>query len=201
VSTPIKGRPPGGAQRLMIRANAGNGGRTCRSVLNPRGLLRSMPGVGPVLSRTLIAELPELGQLNRREMAALVGIAPLNPDSGSLRGQRTVWGGRASIRVALYMAAGSSTRFNPAIRTFYRWLRDKGKPTKVALCMRKLLVILNYMLRSGTPPGIRKSHSRKANPHYSCSDNPGRLTTAHPQSRATPREASWHPRGVAMPHP
>ena len=115
-------------------------------------LLRSVPGVGPVLSRTLIAELPELGRLNRQQIAALVGIAPLNRDSGSLRGQRTVWGGRASIRTALYMAVVSSTRFNPVIRTFYRRLRDKGKPAKVALvaCMRKLLVILNSMLRSGT---------------------------------------------------
>jgi transposase len=115
-------------------------------------LLRSVPGVGPVLSRTLIAELPELGTLNRREIAALVGVAPLNRDSGSLRGQRIIWGGRASVRAALYMAAVSSTRFNPVIRTFYQRLRDKGKPAKVALvaCMRKLLVILNSMLRSGT---------------------------------------------------
>lgn len=115
-------------------------------------LLRSVPGVGPVLSRTLIAELPELGKLNRREIAALVGIAPLNRDSGCLRGQRTVWGGRASVRAALYMAAVSSTRFNPVIHTFYRRLRDQGKPAKVALVasMRKLLVILNSMLRSGT---------------------------------------------------
>lgn len=114
-------------------------------------LLRSVPGVGPVLARTLIAEVPELGRLNRREIAALIGVAPLNRDSGSLRGQRTVWGGRASVRAALYMAAVSSTRFNPVIRTFYQRLRAKGKPAKVALvaCMRKLLVILNSMLRSG----------------------------------------------------
>jgi transposase len=115
-------------------------------------LLRSVPGVGPVLSRTLIVELPELGRLNRREIAALVGVAPLNRDSGTLRGQRSVWGGRAPVRAALYMAVVSATRFNPVIRTFYRRLRDKGKPAKVALvaCMRKLLVILNSMLRSGT---------------------------------------------------
>lgn len=115
-------------------------------------LLRSVPGVGPVLSRTLIVELPELGRLNRREIAALVGVAPLNRDSGSLRGQRSVWGGRAPVRAALYMAVVSATRFNPAIHTFYQRLRDKGKPAKVALvaCMRKLLVILNSMLRSGT---------------------------------------------------
>lgn len=107
-------------------------------------LLRSVPGVGPVLSRTLIAELPELGKLNRREVAALVGVAPLNRDSGNIRGQRVIWGGRAPVRAALYMAAVSSTRCNPVIRAFYRRLRAKGKPAKVALvaCMRKLLVIL-----------------------------------------------------------
>jgi transposase len=114
-------------------------------------LLRSVPGVGPVLSRTLIAELPELGRLNRREIAALVGVAPLNRDSGTLRGQRTVWGGRAPVRAALYMAVVSSTRFNPVIRAFYLRLRAKGKPGKVALtaCMRKMLTILNSIMRSG----------------------------------------------------
>ena len=115
-------------------------------------LLRSVPGVGPVLSRTLIAELPELGRLGRRQVAALVGVAPLNRDSGSMRGQRIIWGGRAPVRAALYMATVSATRFNPVIRTFYLRLRAQGKPAKVALvaCMRKLLVILNAMLRSGT---------------------------------------------------
>ena len=115
-------------------------------------LLRSVPGVGPVLSRTLLGELPELGRLGRKQIAALVGVAPLARDSGHYRGQRSVWGGRAAIRPALYMAAVSATRCNPLIRVFYRRLREAGKPAKVALvaCMRKLLIILNAMMRSGT---------------------------------------------------
>jgi transposase len=115
-------------------------------------LLRTVPGVGPVLSRTLIAELPELGQLNRKQIAALVGVAPFNRDSGSLRGQRVIWGGRASVRNVLYMAAVVASRRNPLIRTFYLRLRALGKPGKVALvaCMRKLLTILNAMAHSGT---------------------------------------------------
>ena len=112
-------------------------------------LLRSTPGVGPVLSSTLLADLPELGILNRREIAALVGVAPMNRDSGTLRGKRTVWGGRAQVRTTLFMATLASTRFNPVIRTFYQHLCSAGKPKKVALtaCMRKLLTILNAMLR------------------------------------------------------
>ncbi len=115
-------------------------------------LLRSVPGVGPVLSRTLLGELPELGRLGRKEIAALVGVAPLARDSGHFRGHRGAWGGRATIRPALYMAAVSATRCNPSIRLFYQRLRDAGKPAKVALvaCMRKLLVILNAMMRHGT---------------------------------------------------
>ena len=115
-------------------------------------LLRSVPGVGPVLSRTLLGELPELGRLGRKEIAALVGVAPLARDSGHFRGQRSAWGGRATIRPALYMAAVSATRCNPRIREFYRRLKAAGKPAKVALvaCMRKLLVILNAMMRAGT---------------------------------------------------
>jgi transposase len=115
-------------------------------------LLRSVPGVGPVLSRTLIGELPELGQLTRKQIAALVGVAPLARDSGTLRGKRFVWGGRAPVRAVLYMGALVATRYNPAIRTFYQRLRATGKPPKVALtaCMRKLLIILNAMVRSNT---------------------------------------------------
>jgi transposase len=115
-------------------------------------LLRSVPGVGPVLSRTLIAELPELGRLTHREIAALVGVAPLNRDSGSMRGKRMVWGGRAPVRTALFMGALVAKRHNPVIRAFYERLLEKGKPKKVALvaCMRKLLIILNSMLRHGT---------------------------------------------------
>jgi len=116
-------------------------------------LLQSAPGVGPVVSTTLLADLPELGTLNRKEIAALVGVAPLNRDSGTLRGRRTVWGGRSKVRAALYMATLVATQRNPVIRTFYQRLLSAGKPKKVALtaCMRKLLTILNAILRSRTP--------------------------------------------------
>ena len=116
-------------------------------------LLRSVPGVGPVMSRTLLAELPELGTLTHKQIAALVGVAPLNRDSGTLRGRRHVWGGRAPVRAALYMAALVGTKWNPALRRFYCHLREMGKAPKVALvaCMRKLLVMLNAMLKHQTP--------------------------------------------------
>jgi len=115
-------------------------------------LLQSMPGVGPVLSTTLLADLPELGKLNRRQIAALTGIAPLNRDSGTLRGKRTIWGGRATVRGALYMATLVATRFNPVIRQLYQRLLDSGKLKKVAIvaCMRKLLIILNSMVKHNT---------------------------------------------------
>lgn len=118
-------------------------------------LLRSVPGVGPVLCSTLIAYLPELGTLSRGQIAALVGVAPLNRDSGSFRGKRTVWGGRAHVRATLYMAALVATRYNPVIRAFYHRLCAAGKAKKVALtaCMRKLLVILNSMLKHHTQWG------------------------------------------------
>ena len=114
-------------------------------------LLRSVPGVGPVLSATLLAELPELGSLDRRSLAALVGIAPLNRDSGTLHGIRTTWGGRSGVRTTLYMATLSATSHNPVIREFYGRLVAAGKPKKVALtaCMRKLLTILNAMIKYG----------------------------------------------------
>jgi len=116
-------------------------------------LLQSVPGVGPVLSSTLLAHLPELGALSRRQIAALVGVAPLNRDSGTLQGKRTVWGGRAVIRQVLYMSALIATRFNPVIRAFYQRLCEAGKAKKVALtaCMRKLLTILNAMVKHKTP--------------------------------------------------
>ena len=125
-------------------------------------LLRSVPGVGPVLSSTLLTHLPELGSLNRSQVAALVGVAPMNRDSGAFRGKRTVWGGRTAIRSALYMAALVSARYNPVIKTFYLRLRAAGKPAKVALtaCMRKLLVILNSMLSNRTrwdPPNMQNT--------------------------------------------
>jgi transposase len=116
-------------------------------------LLRSVPGVGPLLCRTLLAELPELGSLSSRELSALVGVAPLNRDSGTLRGRRTVWGGRAKVREALYMGALIASRHNPQIKEFYERLLETGKPKKVALvaCMRKLLTVLNAMMRERTP--------------------------------------------------
>ncbi len=115
-------------------------------------LLRSVPGIGPVISRTLLAELPELGELNRKQIAALVGIAPLNCDSGTLRGRRVIWGGRASVRAVLYMAALVASRRNAVIRAFYKRLRNAGKAPKVALvaCMHKLLTILNSMIKHKT---------------------------------------------------
>lgn len=113
-------------------------------------LLQSVPGVGPVLSRTLLADLPELGRLSRREIAKLVGIAPLSRDSGTLRGRRFVQGGRASVRAVLYMGALVATKRNAVIRAFYLKLLAAGKPKKLALvaCMRKLLTILNTMVRT-----------------------------------------------------
>jgi transposase len=116
-------------------------------------LLKSVPGIGPVVSRTLLAELPELGNLSAKQIAALVGVAPFNRDSGSLRGRRSIWGGRAHVRAALYMAALVASRRNPVIRDFYTRLRAAGKLPKVALvaCMRKLLTILNAMLKHRVP--------------------------------------------------
>ena len=112
-------------------------------------LLGSVPGVGPVLTVTLLAGLPKLGRLDRREIASLVGVAPFNRDSGTLRGKRTVWGGRSSVRATLYMATLAATRYNSVMRAFYQRLLEAGKPKKVALtaCMRKLLTILNAMLK------------------------------------------------------
>ena len=112
-------------------------------------ILQSTPGVGPVLSRTLISQLPELGDLNRKEVAALVGVAPFNRDSGTWRGRRTIWGGRATVRAVLYMSTLVATRYNPVIREFYERLLVSGKIKKVALiaCMRKLLTILNAMIK------------------------------------------------------
>ena len=116
-------------------------------------LLQSVPGVGPQTARMLIAALPELGRLTRREVAALVGVAPLACDSGTFRGQRRCWGGRSHIRAVLYMAALTSARFNPVLRRFYRRLRAAGKPPKLALtaCMRRLITILNAMVKTQQP--------------------------------------------------
>ena len=115
--------------------------------------LTSVPGVGRVLGATLIARLPELGRLSRQQIAALVGVAPFTRQSGSWRGRDMIFGGRAPVRTALYMAALAAVRHNPVLGTFYRRLRERGKPAKVALTatMRKLLVILNAMLKHHTP--------------------------------------------------
>jgi len=115
-------------------------------------LLRTVPGVGPQLTISLLAYLPELGTLNRKSVAALAGVAPFNRDSSTLRGKRAVWGGRSRIRASLYMGALVATRHNPVISTFYQRLLAAGKPKKVALtaCMRKLLIILNAMLKHHT---------------------------------------------------
>lgn len=116
-------------------------------------LLQSVPGVGPILSSTLLAELPELGTLNRRQIAALAGVAPLNRDSGKFRGKRTVWGGRAKVRAVLYMGTLVATRHNATIRCFYERLIAAGKAKKAAItaCMRKLLTIMNAMMKHHTP--------------------------------------------------
>jgi len=116
-------------------------------------LLQSVPGIGPVMSRTVLAELPELGRLNRKQIAAVGGVAPFNRDSGRLRGHRTLWGGRAPVRTAWYMATLVATRWTPVIRPFYQRRRASGKAPKVALvaAMRKLLTILNAMVHAGTP--------------------------------------------------
>jgi transposase len=116
-------------------------------------LLKSVAGVGPTTLATLLGNLPELGRLSRREVSALVGVAPFNRDSGHFRGRQSTWGGRAEIRTTLYMAALAATRHNPVIRGFYQRLLHAGKPKKVALvaCMRKLLTILNAIARDRVP--------------------------------------------------
>jgi transposase len=116
-------------------------------------LLRSVPGIGPVTTATLLAELPELGTLSRHQIAALVGVAPFARDSGTLRGKRAIWGGRTSVRCVLYMATLAAVRWNPPLAATYRRLLDAGKLPKVALiaCERKLLVLLNAIVAHGTP--------------------------------------------------
>ena len=126
-------------------------------------LLKAIPGVGSLTRATMLALLPELGALNRRQIAALVGVAPFNRDSGKHQGQRVIWGGRAQVRRTLYMAVVAAMRCNPVIRSFYLHLRAQGKPAKVALtaCMRKLLTIMNAMLKhhSEWSPGLDSQHS------------------------------------------
>jgi transposase len=116
-------------------------------------LLQSVPGIGPQVGRVLVLELPELGECSRQQIAALVGVAPLNRDSGTMRGLRTIWGGRPHVRASLYMATLSAVRYNPKIREHYQRLLAAGKAKKLALtaCMHKLLTIVNAMLRKRTP--------------------------------------------------
>lgn len=116
-------------------------------------LYRSVPGIGPVCARTLVLDLPELGTLSRQRIAALVGVAPLNRDSGTLRGHRTIWGGRSHVRATLYMGTLVAVRYNPVLKAFYERLCRAGKVKKVALiaCMRKLLTILNAMVKHHKP--------------------------------------------------
>jgi len=116
-------------------------------------LLRTIPGIGPATAATLLSRVPELGELDRKAIAKLVGVAPLNDDSGTRQGRRRIWGGRSAVRAALYMAALVATRCNPTIRSFYARLCAAGKPKKVALvaCMHKLLLVCNSVLRSAQP--------------------------------------------------
>jgi transposase len=129
-------------------------------------LLQSVPGVGPVVAATLVSQLPELGTLSRQKIAALVGVAPLHRDSGSFRGKRVTWGGRSDVRQTLYMAALVGSRSNPILAPFYTRLVAAGKPKKVALvaCMRKLLVILNAMLRRGEAWAPRENRTTQGEP-------------------------------------
>lgn len=130
-------------------------------------LLQSVPGVGPVLAVTLVAQLPQLGTISAKPLAALVGVAPLNRDSGQRRGKRAVWGGRGAVRAVLYMATLAAIRHNPVIRAQYERLRAAGKARKVAVvaCMHKLLTILNAILRTRTPwrvPGVAMQEQQAA---------------------------------------
>lgn len=137
----------------QIKALDGDiGGRLKQHFAQKLKLLEGFKGIGEGTKAVLMAALPQLGQLNRREISKLVGVAPLNHDSGKMRGKRSIWGGKSEVRSALYMAALSSVRFDPVIREFYQRLRGAGKPAKVALvaCMRKMLSILNAVIKSNT---------------------------------------------------
>ncbi len=133
-------------------------------------LYRTVPGVGPHMSRTAVGMMPELGHLNRREVCALAGVAPMNRDSGNMRGRRTIRGGRSAVRKALYMSALVGSRHNPALRELYQRLVLRGKPKKVALvaCMRKLLTILNAMARTNRPWTVPQTDSSLATADNSC---------------------------------
>ena len=116
-------------------------------------LLTSIPGVGNVTARTMLAEVPELGKIGRQQLASLIGVAPMNNDSGKHRGQRHIRGGRGSVRAALYMAALCAIRFNPALKQYYERLKSTGKNFKMTItaCMRKLLIVMNSVMKNKTP--------------------------------------------------
>ena len=139
--------------RQISEIDSDIGGRLKSHFKEKLALLKGLKGVGPGTQAVLMAALPELGTLNEREIGKLVGVAPLNRDSGQFRGKRTTWGGRANVRSALYMAALSAVRFEPRIKAFYDRLLAAGKPKKVALtaCMHKLLTIINAIIKSGKP--------------------------------------------------
>ena len=123
--------------------------QACQGLRKADGVMRTMPGVGPVLSQTILAEMPEIGQLTRKQIASLAGVAPINRDSGAFRGRRAIHGGRAYVRTVLYMATVAAIRCNPVVKHTYTALKQAGKPTKVAItaCMRKIIVMLNAMVR------------------------------------------------------
>jgi transposase len=148
--------------------------------------LRAVPGVGPVLSATLVAELPELGRLSRRAIAALVGVAPFVCESGQFRGQRRCYGGRAAVRSVLFMAARTASQHNPVIRLLYERLIAAGKPEKVALiaCARKLLTILNAMVRAGTAWQVGKDDAGQDQPDAT----PSPVSPAQPSTPAIPAQ-------------
>lgn len=151
--------------RQIGQIDANIGGRLKEEPFKDKlDLLEGLKGVGPATRAMLMAALPELGSLNEREIAKLVGVAPLNRDSGTFKGKRTTWGGRANVRAALYMAVLSASRFDPVIKTFYERLRTAGKPAKVALtaCMHKLLTIINAVIKSAQPWKAGYPHSSSA---------------------------------------
>ena len=141
------------AQLAGLDRDIGGAVRGCPAWRAADDLLRSVPGIGPVASRTLIAEMPELGRLDRRGAAALVGVAPVNRDSGQMRGRRAIAGGRTAVRNVLFMATLSAIRCNPVLKAHYRQLVGRGRPKKVAIvaCLRRLLTILNAILKARAP--------------------------------------------------
>ncbi len=152
-------------------------------------LLKSVPGIGDVVARTLIAELPELGQVDRHQIAALAGVAPMNRDSGRYRGKRKIQGGRVEVRAPLYMACLVAIQHNPALKSFYRRLRDAGKPARLALvaAMRKLLTILNAMLRDANPGRARRPERRNHGGQTGCGERRPKAVSRRRRGRQSAR--------------